>query len=55
MGELLMNLESLRINVDAACQYCDPTGVLREKYERANEMLDDCIEYVKAYFDKWHN
>ena len=48
--ELFENLESLRIDVDLECQYRDPTGVLRDKYTEANEMLDECIEYVKEYF-----
>ena len=55
MEELLMNMELLRIDVDTECQYHDPTGVLRDKYERANDMLDDCIECVKEYFDKLHS
>lgn len=44
---ILANLESLRIDVNSECQYRDPTGGLREKYERANEMLDECIETVR--------
>ena len=42
--ELLEQLESLRIDVDAETQYCDPTGELRARYEKANEMLNECIE-----------
>lgn len=48
-NKLLNNLESLRIDVDAETMYCDPTGELRERYIRANEMLDDCISYIKEY------
>lgn len=44
---ILANLESLRIDVDSECQYRDPTGALRDKYQRANEMLDDCISVIK--------
>ena len=49
---ILANLESLRIDVDSECQYRDPTGCLREKYERANEMLDECIETVRRAWRK---
>jgi hypothetical protein len=47
MKNILENLESLRIDVDTECQYSDPTGVLRDKYELANEMLDDCIAIIR--------
>lgn len=47
--ELIEDLETLRIDVDTECQYHDPTGVLRDKYNRANEMLDDCIDCVRRY------
>ena len=47
MKNILEDLESLRIDVDTECQYSDPTGVLRDKYELANEMLDDCIAIVR--------
>lgn len=47
MKNILEDLESLRIDVDTECQYSDPTGVLRDKYETANEMLDDCIAIVR--------
>lgn len=47
MGEkLLATLESLRIDIDSEC-YNDSTGALRDKYQRANEMLDDCISTIK--------
>ncbi len=45
--ECIQDMESLRIDIESECQYRDPTGTLRDKYERANEMLDDCIEIVK--------
>ena len=52
MGEeLLANLESLRINIDSEC-YNDSTGVLRDKYQRANEMLDDCISVIKKAWEE---
>ena len=47
MKNILEDLESLRIDVDTECQYSDPTGALRDKYETANEMLDDCIAIVR--------
>jgi len=47
--ELLEQLESLRIDVDTETQYCDPTGELRARYEKANEMLDECIAIVDKY------
>ena len=47
--ELLEQLESLRIDVDAETQYRDPTGELRARYEKANEMLDECIAMVDKY------
>lgn len=34
MKNILEDLESLRIDVDTECQYSDPTGVLRDKYEK---------------------
>jgi hypothetical protein len=51
-NKLLEELETLRIDVAAECQYQDPTGALQDKYERANEMLDDCINCVRKYFNK---
>ena len=47
--ECIQEMESLRIDIESECQYRDPNGMLRDKYERANEMLDDCIEIVKKY------
>ena len=52
IDDLIEELNILRIDIDTECQYCDPTGILREKYERANEMLDDCIFRVKEYINK---
>ena len=49
---ILKEFESLRIDVDTECQYRDPTGALREKYEWANEMLDDCISVVNEAWIK---
>ena len=46
---ILDEFETLRIDIDSECQYRDLTGILRDKYQRANEMLDDCIEIVKKY------
>ena len=51
-NKLLEELEALRIDVAAECQYQDPTGTLQDKYERANEMLDDCIDCVRKYFNR---
>ena len=51
MNELLKNLETLRIDVSLECAYCDPTGALEREYNRANEMLDECIEYAKDYLN----
>lgn len=51
-NKLLEELEVLRIDVAAECQYQDPTGALQDKYERANEMLDECIDLVRRYFNK---
>lgn len=45
--ECIQEMQSLRIDVDTECQYSDPTGVLRDKYELANEMLDDCIAIIR--------
>ena len=52
VDNLLEDLEALRIDIDIECQYCDSTGVLRDKYERANEMLDDCLNIIKEVADK---
>lgn len=47
--ECIQKMESLRIDIESECQYRDHNGMLRDKYERANEMLDDCIEIIKKY------
>lgn len=47
---LIHRLESLRIDVEVETAYCDPTGVLTQVYERANDMLDDCISEVKEFY-----
>lgn len=44
--ELLEELEGLRISES---NYFDVSERKREAYDRANEMLDDCIEIVKTY------
>ncbi len=49
INDLISEMESLRIDVENSCQYCDPTGMLRRIYERANEMLDDCERVVSKY------
>ena len=52
MGEkLLANIENLRIDIDSEC-YNDSTGALRDKYQRANEMLDGCISVIKKAWEK---
>jgi len=48
-NECILEMQSLKIDIESECQYRDPNGMLRDKYERANEMLDDCIEIVKKY------
>ena len=49
---ILDELESLRIDIDAEAWF-DPHGIRVAKCERANEMLDDCINIVKrAYMDE---
>lgn len=50
--ECIQEMQSLRIDIESECQYRDPTGMLRDKYELANEMLDDCIEVVRKYVDE---
>ena len=47
--ECIQEMQLLRIDIESECQYRDLTGMLRDKYGRANEMLDDCIEIVKKY------
>ena len=47
--ELLDALESLRIDIDTETRYCDPTGELCTRYEKANDMLDECIAIVDKY------
>ena len=49
---IIAEMESLRIDIDAETQYSDPTGELRRRYERANEMLDECISIVKKAMQK---
>lgn len=43
---ILTDMEALRIDVDCETSYCDTTGELRRRYERANEMLDECMSIV---------
>jgi len=49
LQKIIDELDGLRIDVDIECQYCDPTGMLRQKYEAENDMLDECIDVVKSY------
>lgn len=49
MEELIKEMELYRIDVETEC-WNDKTGELRRRYERANEMLDDCINVVSSYF-----
>ena len=51
--ELINQMETNRIDVDAETSYCDPAGILRAKYERANRMLDECIQTVKGYYETY--
>ena len=51
ISELIDRLETLRINLDAEAWY-DPTGEITRRCQRANEMLDDCINVVKKFYDE---
>ena len=48
VDELVEELEWLRIDVDMESLY-DYRGLKRDKFERANKMLDDCIKVVKIF------
>lgn len=45
--ELLEELESLRVSDS---NYFDVSESTRDAYDRANEMLDDCINIIKTYY-----
>ena len=49
VDELIEILETNRIDVDMET-FDDPYNIKRSMYERANEMLDTCIDDVKRYF-----
>ena len=49
---LIQKLESNRFYTNLK-HYEDPTGILRKQYERANKMLDDCIDDVKDFFKEY--
>ena len=49
VDELIEILETNRIDVDMET-FDDPYNIKRAMYERANEMLDTCIDDVKRYF-----
>ena len=49
VDELIEILETNRIDVDMET-FDDPYNIKRAMYERANEMLDTCINDVKRYF-----
>lgn len=44
--EIIDRLEALRIST---VNYFDVDEHKRDAYDKANEMLDDCIEVVKSY------
>lgn len=48
---LLKELEDLRISIEAE-SFGQPIEVV-DKYQRANEMLDDCKRIVERFFDEW--
>ena len=48
---LIKQLEELRIDVNSEI-FGDSTGVLEKIYNRANEMLNDCINFVKNFQPK---
>lgn len=50
MDELLEEIESLRIDVDVESFGKSRTEI--EKYQRANEMLDDCISIIRDFVTK---
>lgn len=50
MGELLEEIESLRIDVDV--ESFGKSRMEIEKYQRANEMLDDCISIIRDFVNK---
>lgn len=50
MDELLEEIESLRIDVDV--ESFGKSRMEIEKYQRANEMLDDCISIIRDFVNK---
>ena len=50
MNELLEEIESLRIDVDV--ESFGKSRMEIEKYQRANEMLDDCISIIRDFVSK---
>lgn len=50
--KLIESLNTLRIDV-ALNSFGDSTGISEAKYMRANEMLDDCIDVVREFFESW--
>ena len=50
--KLIESLNNLRIDVELN-SFGDSTGISEDKYMRANEMLDDCIDVVRDFFDSW--
>lgn len=50
LDEILQEMEVLRIDVDV--ESFGKSRAQIAKYERANEMLDDCIDVVKKLFER---
>ena len=52
ISKVVAELETLRID---KCNYFGVLNVVAEKYDRANEMLDDAIEIVKELAEEYIN
>ena len=48
LTSILNELESLRIDTDVEC-FGDSTGMKQKVCDRANEMLDECIDVVRSH------
>lgn len=48
-ADLIDKMEALRIDIDSEIYGCALSNeILYQKYERANEMLDDCLSVVRS-------
>ena len=52
ISKVVAELETLKID---KCNYFGVLNVVAEKYDRANEMLDDAIEIVKELAEEYIN